>query len=190
MDTSTTAKRQDDISHAPVPQAEEEHHTELTAYVTAPSSTLKSILKNNNCSPMPYYQSPQKLPATTNEFRTAMTSSPTSPESPKYRSPEHHKTRKTTTKQGTTIGQTHPQQFSPTHPWNQTSPHMRTPPDGAFKPPKKSSNTDSETQHIELHRQDQEADWLYTNQQLNESNKSNHYKSNHERTMHTDILNH
>ena len=48
MDISTTPKRKDAINHAPVPQAEEEHDTELTVIVTPPAASLKPILKHSN----------------------------------------------------------------------------------------------------------------------------------------------
>ena len=48
MDISTTPKRKDDINHAPVPQAEEEHDTEITVIVTPPAASLKPILKYSN----------------------------------------------------------------------------------------------------------------------------------------------
>ena len=51
MNISTTPKRKDDISHTPEPQAEEEHDTEITVIVTPPTTSLKSILKQNNQTP-------------------------------------------------------------------------------------------------------------------------------------------
>ena len=85
MDISTTPRRKDDLSHTPEPQAEEEYDTEITVIVTPPTTSLKSILKHNNQSPLADFQSPMKLPATPNEIRAAMTSSPSSPESPEHK---------------------------------------------------------------------------------------------------------
>ena len=89
MDISTTPKRNDDINHAPVPKAEEEHDTEITVIVTPPAASLKPILKHSNTSLLNAPQSPQKIPATTNEIRVAMTSSPSSPESPEHNYSTH-----------------------------------------------------------------------------------------------------
>ena len=58
MDISKTPKRQDDTSHAPAPQTEE-HDTELTVFVAPPSSTIKSIFKDNSRSPPTEYQTAQ-----------------------------------------------------------------------------------------------------------------------------------
>ena len=85
MVISTTPKRKDDTSHTPEPQAEEDHDTEITVIVTPPTTSLKSILKHKNPSPPVDYESPKKLPAPSNEIRAAMTSSPSSPESPEHR---------------------------------------------------------------------------------------------------------
>ena len=76
MDITTTPKRKDDLNHTPEPQAEEEHDTEITVIVTPPTTSLKSILKHNNQPPPVDYESPKKLPATSNEIRSAMTSFP------------------------------------------------------------------------------------------------------------------
>ena len=89
MDISTTPKRKDDISYTPEPQAEEEHDTEITVIVTPPTTSLKSILKHNNQPPPVDYESPKKLPATSNEIRAAMTSSPSSPQSPEHKYSTH-----------------------------------------------------------------------------------------------------
>ena len=53
MDISTTPKRKDDMRHAPVPQVEEEHDTEITVFVTPLSSTLKSILNSSPLTEIP-----------------------------------------------------------------------------------------------------------------------------------------
>ena len=88
MDISTTPKRRDDISHVPIPQAEEaEHDNEKSILLTPPPSTIRPILKYNSNSTPTVYQSPQKPPPTTNEIRVAMTSSPTSPQSPELSQP-------------------------------------------------------------------------------------------------------
>ena len=84
MDISTTPKWKDATNHTPEPQAEEEHDTEITVIVTPPSTSLQSILKHNNESPLTAHQSPKKLPATFKEIRAAMTSSPSSPETPEH----------------------------------------------------------------------------------------------------------
>ena len=89
MNISTTPKRKDDISHTPEPQAEEEHDTEITLIVTPPTTSLKSILKHNNQTPPVDFRSPKKLPATSNEIRAAMTSSPSSPQSPEHQYSTH-----------------------------------------------------------------------------------------------------
>ena len=84
MDISTTPKRKDDTSHTPELQAEEEHDTEITVIVTPPTTSLKSILKHKNQPPPVDHESPGKLPATSNEIRAAMTSSPSSPQSSEH----------------------------------------------------------------------------------------------------------
>ena len=89
MDISTTPKQKDDINYAPVPQTEEEHDTEITVIVTPPAASLNPILKHSNTSLLTEPQSPQKLPATTNEIRAAMTSSPCRPESPELKYSTH-----------------------------------------------------------------------------------------------------
>ena len=89
MDIWTTPKRKDDHNHTPEPQAEEDHDTEITVIVTPPTTSLKSILKRNNQSPRVDYESPKKLPATSNEIRAAMTSSPSSPQSPEHKYSTH-----------------------------------------------------------------------------------------------------
>ena len=115
---------------------------------------------------MTEYQSPQKLPATTNEIRAALTSSLSSPESPETKY-SHYKTPEINNNAGD-----HSEANSPT-----TIPHTRRIKraltcelDNVVQPnhPKNSSNTDSQTQHTEPQRQDLDADWIYTYQQLNE----------------------
>ena len=89
MDISTTPKRKYDTSHTPDPQAEEEHDTEITVIVTPPTTSVKSIRKHNNQPPPADYESPKKLPATSNEIRAAMTSSSSSPQSPEHKYSTH-----------------------------------------------------------------------------------------------------
>ena len=89
MDISTTPKRKDDLNHTPEPQAEEKHDTEITVIVTPPTNSLKSILKHKNQSAPVDYESPKKLPATSNEIRAAMSSSTFSPQSPEHKYSTH-----------------------------------------------------------------------------------------------------
>ena len=166
MDISLTPKRKDDINHAPVPQAEEEHDTEITVIVTPPAASLKPILKHSNTSLLSESQSPQKIPATTNEIRAAMTSSPSSPDCPEHKystqetpgdnikAGDHTDADKHTTKPRTrrvkrTLTCEFNQMAKPSH-------------------PKDNPSIDNQNRHNELLRESQDADWLYTNQQLNE----------------------
>ena len=162
MDISTTPKHKDDMRHAPVPQTEEEHDTEIIVFVTPLSSTLKSIL---NSSPLTEIPVTPGTPSHNKRDPEAMTASPTSPDSPEHKY-SHHKTPENNNKAGD-----HPEANSPT-----TIPRTRrikraltaNSTKWCHQTTQNSSNTDSQTQHNEIHRQDQDADWLYTNQQLNE----------------------
>ena len=84
MKLCTTGRPTDDTSHAPVQQADEEHDTEITVLVTPPPENIRPILETNHNPPMTSFQSPSKVPATTNAIWAAMTSSPSSPESPEH----------------------------------------------------------------------------------------------------------
>ena len=122
-DISTTPKRRDDTSHVPVPQAEEEEHeNEVSVLVTPPPSTIRPILKYNNNLLSTAYQSPQKIPATSNEIRAAMTSSRTSPESPEHNY-SHHPTPQNDNKAGDNT-ETSPPKTIPLNSSNQAHPYM------------------------------------------------------------------
>ena len=166
MDISTTPKRKDDLNHTPKPHADEEHDTEITVIVTPPTTSLKSILKHNNQSPPVDYESPKKLPATSNEIRAAMTSSPSSPESPEHRystpeSPGNNKKAGDLTQANEPV----------TNPRTRRVKRRLT---SEFNPTKKANptthNSPSEIQipSNEPHKPEQDEDWIHTNKQLNE----------------------
>ena len=165
MDISTIPKRKDDLNHTPEPQAEEEHDTEITVIVTPPTTSLKSILKHNNQSPPVDYESPKKLPATSNELRAAMTSSPSSPQSTEHKYSAHESlvnNKETgdpteavmpTTKPRTRIKRTLTCEFNQK---TKTNPAID------------SSPTSTQTPTRELYNPEEDEDWIHTNKQLNE----------------------
>ena len=166
MDISTAPKRKDDTNHTPEPQAEEEHDKEITVIVSPPTTPLKSILRHNNASPLTVQQSPKKLPATSNEIRAAMTSSPSSPESPEHRYSTHESLGNN--KEAGDLIQANQPATNPrtrrvkrrlTSEFNLTE-----------KPNPTAHNSPSETQTPtnETHKPEQDEDWIHTNKKLNE----------------------
>ena len=165
MDISTTPKRKDDLNHTPEPQAEEEHDTEITVIVTPPTTSLKSILKHNNQSPPVDYESPKKLPATSNEIQAAMTSSPSSPQSPENKYSTHESLVSneeagdpTEAVMPTTKPRTRRVKQTLTCEFNQKAKTNRA---------IDSSPTSIQTPNIETLNPEQDEDWIHTNKQLN-----------------------
>ena len=166
MDISTTPKRKDDTSHTPELQAEEEHDTEITVIVTPPTTSLKSILKHKNQPPPVDHESPKKLPATSNEIRAAMTSSPSSPQSPEHQYSTHeysaNKKEAGDPTEATTLTakpRTRRVKRTLTNEFNQrakTNPVIDGSPTGTQSPTR------------QLHIPEQDEDWIHTNKQLNE----------------------
>ena len=183
MDISTIPKRKDDTNHTPEPQAEEEHDTEITVIVTPPSTSLQSILNHNNESPLSAHLSPKKLPATFNEIRAAMTSSPSSPERP-----EHQYSTVETLQNNKKTGD-HTQADKPTT--NPRTRRIKRTLTTELNPTRKTHNTQLTQPHPNPNQraiQPGTRRGLDPHQQTTERNR--YHRSRYEREMHTNLLSH
>ena len=134
--------------------------------VTPPTTSLKSILKNKNQTAPVDYESPKKLPVTSNEIRAAMTSSPSNPESPEHR----YSTRESpgNKKKAGDLTQANEPVINP------RTRRVKRKLTSEFNPTKndnpKTHNSPREVQtpNNETHKPDQDEDWIHTNKQLNE----------------------